>query len=441
MIKKFFSAVLILTLACACFAIPAGAYQINGFELNAKNVMLVSLDTGTVVYEKNADKKIYPASITKIMTALVIIECTADLDSEKITASYSSIHSLDGTGSTMLNLKEGEILTARQLLYCLLMSSAADCGMAAAEHYGGNVSGFMQMMNDKAKELGMTGTHYANVHGLHDDDHYTTVNDIYKLVKAAMKHDVFMEITSTSRYRMDATNMSDARTIVTTNFLQDVSTAYYYKYAAGIKTGYTEQAGRCLVTTATKKGYSYLCIVMNCPPRNEAGQSVRKEFTDAKNLFEWVFNNYTYKLVCDSSTPVGEVKVGLCRDTDHVSLVLQEDFASILPKLADDSTISYKLHLKSDKVDAPLKAGDILGTVDIKYANEVLATVNVVAAQSLEKSDVLAFFRSIENVLTSKVFIALIVLIVLGITVFIASSIIMTRRARSKRRKVKYNKY
>ncbi len=440
MIKK------IISLICAIFVIfcccaTANAYQISGFELYANNALLVSLDNGMVVYEKNANERIYPASITKIMTALVIMDNVKDFDNEKIPTSYYAIHAMDGTGSTMLNLKEGEELTPRQSLYALLMCSAADCGMAAAEYYGGSVENFVKMMNDKAKALGMNDTNFMNVHGLHDDNHYTTVNDVYKMAKAALEYDIFMEIVSSSRYRMAATNMSPERTLVTTNYLQDANTAYYYRYAKGIKTGYTDKAGRCLVTTATKGGYSYLCIVMNCPPRNEAGQLQRKEFVDSKNLYEWVFNNYNYKLICDTSTPIGEVPVELCKDADHATLVLQKDFSAILPKLADDSTIEYNLHLKSESFDAPIKAGDVLGTVDIKYANETLATVNVVSGQTLERSGVLAFIRGIKNIFTSKVFAFLVIIVLAGITAFVLSSIIMTKRARARRRKVKYKRY
>ena len=440
MIKKIISLICAIA-AVFCLCTPANAYQISGFELNAGNALLVSLDNGMVVYEKNANERIFPASITKIMTALVIMDNVKDYDNEKIPTSYYAIHAMDGTGSTMLNLKVGEELTPRQSLYALLMCSAADCGMAAAEYYGGDVENFVKMMNDKAKELGMNDTHFMNVHGLHDDNHYTTVNDVYKMTKAALKYDIFMEIVSSSRYRMAATNLSGERTLVTTNYLQDANTAYYYRYAKGVKTGYTDKAGRCLVTTATKNGYSYLCIVMNCPPRNEAGQLQRKEFTDSKNLYEWVFNNYNYKLICDTSTPIGEAPVELCKDADHVSLVLQKDFSAILPKLADDSTITYDLHLKSESFDAPIKAGDVLGTVDIKYANEVLDTVNVVAGQNLERSGVLAFIRGLKNIFTSKVFIFLIAVIFAGCFAFVISSIILTKRARARRRKVKYKRF
>lgn len=423
------------------FCTTANAYQISGFKLYAKNALLVCLDNNKVVFEREADKRIYPASITKIMTSLIVLDECKDLDSETVTASWDNIHDLDGTGLTMLNLKVGETMSVHDALYAVLMCSSADVCMALSEHFGGTVDGFVKKMNRKAKELGMNSTHFTNVTGIHDDDHYTTVNDVYKMTLAALKYDEFVKITETCRYHLQPTNMHSERTILTTNFLQDVTTAYYYRYASGVKTGYTDQAGRCLVSTAKKNGYSYLCIVMNCPPKNEKGQSQRKEFTDSKNLYEWIFNNYDYKVLCDTSSPIGEAKVSCCKDTDHVSLVLEKDFSAILPKLANDSTVTYKIHTKEKEFKAPVKAGDVLGTVDIYYANEKLATENIVAAQTLESSNLLTFVYGIKALLTSKVFIAIVVIIFIGILVFVLSSIIMTKRARSRRRKIKYKRY
>lgn len=441
MIKKIFSFFIITVLCFVCFSSPASAYQISGFNILSKHVLLINTDTDTVLYQKNANEKAYPASITKIMTALVVLDNCKDLDNEKITTSYNAIHSLDGTGSTMLNLKEGEVLSAKEMLYALLMCSSADCAVALAEHFGGSVGGFVDMMNAKAKELKMNDSSFANVHGLHNDDHYTTANDIAKMVKAALKYDLFCEIVKSSRHRMGATNLSRERTLVTTNFLLDVSTAYYYPYCTGIKTGFTDAAGRCLVSTANKKGSNYLCIVLNCPPKNENGQSQRKEFVDAKNLFEWAFNNFEYKTLCDCATPIGETKVNLCKDYDHMPVVLQKDFAAVVPKLADGSTVSYKLHLDKKSYDAPIKAGDKLGTVEISYANEVLDTVPVVAGQDAKRSALLAVVGIFKDIFTSKIFIAIIIILLLGIFAFVLASVVLTRRARKRRKKVKYKRY
>ncbi len=443
--KSFLAFFLILILAFSVFCVPVGAYQLSGFEVRAEGVLLASLDTGDILYTKNADKKLYPASLTKIMTALLVIEKTSDLDSEIITISESSIKALEGTDSSIGGLKAGEQITARQALYFLLMSSANECANAIAEHYGGSIYDFVGMMNTRADELGMTDTHFANAHGLHDVEHYTTVNDIYTLVKHALSFDVFKEVTSTTRYKMPATNMQQARTLVTTNFLQDknnaMASSYYYKYASGVKTGYTDEAGRCLVSTASKDGYNYVCILMKSTVYDAARNKVRYEFPDSIALYDWAFKNFEYKTVVDAETPVAEAKVELCWDNDHVSLLLEGGLSAILPKEADSSTVQIKANPYKDSFDAPIKKGEVLGTADIVYAGETLGTVNLVAADSREANFVLKALRWLKNAFTSTAFKLIVAIIVLIIVGFILTVVFMNRGRKKRKRRRGYKGY
>ncbi len=401
--------------------------------------MLASLDTGDILYSKNADKRLYPASLTKIMTALMVLENTEHLEKEIITVSYSAIHSLDGTGSSMGGLIEGEQITARQALYMLMVKSANECANAVAEHYAGSIPAFIEMMNERAAELGMNNTHYVNAHGLHDSNHYTTVADMYILVKHALSFPVFKEVTSTVRYEMAATNKSEGRLLATTVFLQDrhnaASPSYYYPYASGIKTGYTDEAGRCLISTASKGGYNYLCILMKSTVRNENGAMVRYEFGDTQKLYNWAFDNFEYKTVVAEGAPVAEAKVNLCWQQDYVSLYLEGGLSAILPKEADSSTVRKDVTLYQESFDAPIVKGQVMGTVEISYAGEVLGTVNLVAGESLKANFFLKLKRSISNALTSNVFVAIVVIIVLAILSFILTVIFMNRKRKSRRGK------
>lgn len=443
MVKRILAIILCAILSFVVFCVPASAYKLSGFEVNAEGVLLASLDTGDVLYTKNIEKRLYPASLTKVMTALLVLENTPDLDSTVITVSYEAIHMLDGTGSSVGGLKEGEQLTARQALYYLLMASANECANALAEHYGGTVAEFVGKMNLKAQELSMNSTHYVNAHGLHDVEHYTTVADMYLLMKQVMKYDAFREITATTRYQMPATNKQGARTLVTTNFLQDknnaVSSSLYYPYAKGVKTGYTDEAGRCLISTASKNGYNYLIILMNSPVRGANGGTVWYHFSDSELLYEWAFNNFEYKTVASESAPVAEARVELCWDTDHVPLMLEGGLSAILPKDADTSTIQIKPEIYKESFDAPIEKGEVLGTADIFYAGESLGTINLVAGDTLKANMVLKAARYLKKAVTSTVFKIVIVAIVLAIVVFILMIILMNRGRR--RRKVKYRPY
>ncbi len=422
------------------FSIPmfqyASAYEITGFDINARSAMLISLDTGEVLYSKNENVKTYPASLTKILSAIIMIENTADIDSEKIVTTKSALRQISGTGATVIGLKVGEELTVRQALYCLLVSSGGDVSYAIAEHYGGTTENFMEMLNAKAAEIGMTSSHFGNPVGLHDDDTYTTAADIATLAKYALKYEIFRDVTSTRRYTLEPTNMSPARNLSTTNFLIDPSTNYYYQYASGVKTGFTDEAGRCVVSTASYSGYTYLCVIMGC----DGSGGRRNEFVDSRNLYRWAFNNFEYKSILDTSKPITEIPVELSLDTDYVALYAETGITNILPKKADSSTIIIKPKLNSVSVEAPIKAGTVLGTADIIYSEEVIGTVNLIATENIDSDFILVVAKSLKIFFSSIVFKIIAALAALAVIIYIGACIKLNYR-RKGHRKVKYIPY
>ena len=341
-----------------------------------------------------------------------------------------------GTGSAVSNFQIGEEITQLDLVYTVLMSSFGDCAYLAAIYYGGSVDEFVNMMNNKAEELGLTGTHYSNPVGLHDEQTYTTVRDIYTLTTYALKNETFKTVCETSRYTIEATNKSAKRILSTTNFLQDPNTNYFYQYAKGVKTGYTDEAGRCLVSTASYNGYNYMCILMNCPPNADK----RYEFLESANLYRWAFNNFSFKQVANSTEPVCEISVELSLETDFVPLYFEKPFVTVLPNGADDSTIVVKTKLSSDKVEAPVKKGDVLGTADIVYAEQVIGTVNLVAGDNVKASKLLIGIKYVKGFFSSVYMKIVYALIVLAILIFILM-IIKLNIARIRKRKVKYIPY
>lgn len=432
MLKKIFSAFLIICLILSSVT-TVSAYEPSGIEITAKAAILVSLDTGEVLFEKNADEKVYPASITKIMTTLLILENEKYNPDAKIAMTQDVLDLISGTGSSVSLLKAGEEVSQLDLVYMVLMASYGDCALLAALYYGGSVENFVNMMNKRAAELGLSGTHYENPIGLHHEQNYTTARDTYTLTATALQNETFKEVCSSTRHTVK-TSMSGERTISTTNFLQDNTTNYYYQYAKGVKTGYTDEAGRCLVSTASYNGYRYLCAVFGCPA-NE-----KKHFIESKELYRWAFNNFEFKKVADNSNPVAEIGVNLSLDTDFVSLYIEKSFVSVLPKDADDSTISIVTHLVGESVDAPIKKGDVLGTADIIYAEEVIGTVNLVSNEDVEKSTMLAALRAIKNFFASSYMKVVYVIIAAAILIFIIAVIKMNSKG-SKKRKIKYVPY
>ncbi len=434
MVKKIFSIIfifLLITLLVFC-PITASAYEITSFNISAKAGALISLDTEEFLYQNNVDKKVYPASIAKIMTAVLMLESDKWNPKGKVTLTQEIVNMILGTGLANSLLKAGEEFTQLDMLYMVLVASWGDITYLAAETYGGTIENFVDMMNQKAKQLGLSGTHYSNPTGLHDEGTYTTVRDIYTLTKYALQNELFSKVTSVSRYKMQTTS-GTSRTVTTTNFLIDTSTNYYYQYAKGTKTGYTDEAGRCLVSIASYNGYKYMCILMGCPNT----PSKRHEFVESKELYRWAFNNFSFKEVANSTEPVCEIPVKYSLETDFVPLYFKKPFVTILPNDADQSTLVIETEFKSETAKAPIKKGDVLGTATITYAEKVIGKVDLVAGNDVKESIILIAATKVKDFFTSiymKMFYAVLAIIVI---VFIIMCIRLNMN-RGKKRKVKY---
>ncbi|MBR0467033.1 MAG: D-alanyl-D-alanine carboxypeptidase [Clostridia bacterium] len=433
MTKKIIS-VFFAILIVALTSFSAVAYTPTGFEVDAKSALLISMDTNEVLYEKNADQKVYPASITKIMTVILMLENKKYNENGLITMTEDVDPYITGTDSSVSNIQVGEQIRQIDLCYFVLMSSAGDCAYLAALTYGGTVENFVKMMNDKAQKLGLKGTHYGNPVGLHDEQTYTTARDTAELTKYALKNETFKKICESTRYTVPATNMSGERILSTTNFLHDNTTDYFYQYAHGVKTGYTDEAGRCLVSTATLEGYNYMCVLFGCT----VSDYKRYEFIDSRNLYRWAFNNFSYKEIADTKNPVCEVPLKLASDTDYLPLYVEDGFISVMPDDADMSTVIIKPHIKEDfAVSAPVKKGQKIATADIIYAEKVIGTVNLISHDSIKANFFLVVLDKLKAFFGSSYMIVVYVVIAVIALIFLIQ-IIRLNKNRIKKRKVKY---
>ena len=438
--KKLFSIFFICFLIISSVFVPisANAYEVTSFEITAQAGMLVSLDTGEVLWEKNADQKMYPASITKIMTAIIMVESDIWNPEGKVTLTKAALDKTLGTGLAVSLMNAGEEFTQLDLLYMVFLSSFGDCAYLAADIYGGSLEGFVEMMNNKAEELGLSGTHYSNPVGLHEEETYTTARDTYNLCVYAKKYDVINEITSKSRYQV-VTTKGTVKTLSTTNFLLDRSTNYYYQYACGFKTGFTNAAGRCLVSTATKtqrgKTYNYMCILLKCPNSNQK----RYEFVESRQLYNWAFSNFSFKEVAKSNEPVCEIPLEMSLETDFLPLYFDKPFISVLPNEADDSTIVIKTYFENETATAPIKKGDKLGYAEVIYAEKVIGKVDLIANNDIKASKLLQFWELIKNIFTSTYM--KIVYLIIGLVIVGYILIMIKLNLPRKRRRMKYIPY
>ncbi len=270
-------------------SLPASGQEVT-FAINSKALYMVDLNTRKVVYQKNAKRQLAPASCTKIMTYIVAAEAITDLENTEITVGSNISSLLQGTDSSLAGIRQGEQFTALQLLHCMMIPSGNDAALVLAEYIGqGDVEKFVRKMNEKAEELGCYNTNFTNPHGLHDENHYTSVQDLYKMTDYAMKLPYFMEIVTKAEYTLPPTNLyTGERTVRTTNKMMDKNEPVYYEpYIQGVKTGFHDDAGYCLVTTAQKNGQRYMVIALGAP----IGQ-VHGEMLDTKNLYDWAFRGF-----------------------------------------------------------------------------------------------------------------------------------------------------
>ncbi len=273
-------------------------------ELYCNSDLIMDVESGNVLYAKNGYKKVYPASTTKILTAILALE-NLDLN-ESVVASAHAVYSTP-IGSSVIYLQPQEVMSVKNLLYGLLIESGNDVGNVLAEAVSGDIDSFVELMNKKLKELGCNDTHFTNAHGFHDDNHYTTVYDMAKLMRYAMKNDTFREIVETREYTIPATNKSEARELVNTNKMFNKKyTKMYYEYILGGKTGYTEEARGTFIGYGTKDDKSVIVCAFDGSQNIQNGQEGR--FLDSKTLFEYAFENFNKFKIFDKNTIAYKVK-------------------------------------------------------------------------------------------------------------------------------------
>lgn len=378
------------------------------FVVNSEAAVLINLDKDVVVYEKNPTKKIYPASLTKIMTAIIVLDHVKDLDNTEFEAPLVVFDELYGQGASAVGFSRGEVATVTDLMYSMLMYSACESAGILAYNVGNeSIPNFVDMMNEKAKEIGCTGTNFVNPHGLFDENQYTNARDIALIAKYAVEnYPKFVEIACTTEYTMKATNYQAEgwATIYHTNKMLRPSSDYYYQYARGLKTGTLDESGRNLASMARKDGNNYLLVTMGAPMYDADGNTVNGQFEDHKNIYEWAFENFSYEKILSTGQEITELPVKLGQDQDHVLLVPAEDFYSLWPKTLDTSNLKTEIDTSAaldedGMVMAPIEKGQKLGTYTLSLSGEKLCTVDLVAKEGVELS------RIDYNILKAKAFV------------------------------------
>ena len=389
MIKKVFSCIFCLILA-VLLSTSGFAALYTPENPDAEVIYMLSLDNGAVVCDINSTHRIAPASVTKIVTAILTIENCQDFEAT-VSVPYECLRLLEGTNSSTAGLYVGEEMTVKQMLYCLLVQSANDAANVLAYYIcDGDIDAFIVMMNEFVQKLGCRDTHFANAHGLDDDSHYTTARDIAVIYQYCLKNSMFCEISGTYRVEIPATNLRDVRNYTNTNQLMNPGVKdYYCEYVKNGKTGTTDNAGRCVVSSASYNGYNYLLVVMNAKfyDFDDDGYDENMAFVESRRIYEWVFTNLKIREVANPSMGVCEAQVRLSDEKDWVRLVPQTSVSALVPGGVNDRNVLIEPYPETKTVlDAPVKKGDVVGRAAIKYAGEVIAEVNLVADEDIKRS-------------------------------------------------------
>lgn len=398
--RRFFSVFFSLLLA---FSLSATALAVEGdtgdWDVAAKAALLVDPDTDEILYARNIHEKLYPASLTKVMTALLVLEAVDDgtlaMDTV-LTASEEAIANLPDDGSNA-GIKVGEELTVEQLLHCILVVSANEACDILAEGVSGSIDAFVEKMNQRARELGCENTHFTNTNGLQNIDHYTTAWDLSLIAREARTHERFMRICGTKSVEIPATNLSPKRTYYTTNYL--ISTArnagYLYSGANGIKTGFTSDAGNCLIASATRDDRSLLCVVLGAERVTlEDGSIQVQSFSETIKLLDYGFDSFSRQVILQTSDLITEVPVTLSQEVNSVKVHPAQEIERLIPVDIDpDKDIERVITLASESVEAPVTRGQVLGQVTLRCGDTVYATVDLLADEDVTASRLLVFQR------------------------------------------------
>lgn len=343
----------------------------NFLDLSCESAILISQDTGEVLYEHNAHEKLRPASVTKVMTILLIME---EIDSGRLSYSdkIACSENASSMGGSQIWLDTTEELTVDEMLKAICVVSANDCTVAMAEHIAGSEEMFVEKMNQRAKELGMNDTTFKNCHGIDEDGHETSSYDIALMSRELLKN--HPEITKYTTIWMDSLRDGKSELVNTNKLIKN------YQGATGLKTGSTSLALFNLSASATRDNLSLIAVVMRAP-------TTKERFSCARKLLDYGFSNYQYKKLAEKDCEV--MKVPVMKGTEAEVAVKYSDSVGKVMKKKEDENVEQEVIINGDII-APIQKGDVLGNVFYRVNGEEVASVELVADSSVEK---LSFFN------------------------------------------------
>lgn len=423
--KKALSLVLavILAFSCCVTAFAATKYQ-PSFEINCETVYLAD-ENGNVLFEQNSGQRMYPAELVQIMTAIIVIENIDAVGGWEAEAAYemSTQNFLyeNRSGIISTGMLAGNVFTADELFHAMVIASGYDAAMTLAKLIAGSQDAFVELMNQKANEIGAKDTNFTNCHGLHDTANYTTAYDMYLISKYAMSLDKFRETVAKTSYTCEETDTHKKLIWNTDNGLLASGNVHYYSPVTGIKAGYSAEIGRNIASYAEYEGFAYYQVNMGAPFELDEGYNLA--LYDAKQLYNWAFTEFEVKTIVEAGASVAEVPLELAWQKDHLQLMIGETYRALLPVDIDISSIAYEYDLP-ESVEAPITKGDTIGKLNLVHSGEIIGSVPLVAAEDVEQSDLLSGLKNFSDMTRSFWFKFIVITFFILIALYIALMII-----------------
>lgn len=435
--KKIRTIPLLLALCLLLTAMSPAASALEEPPLGAQAAILVDLNSGEILYEKNIHEQRSPASLTKVMTALLALEAVdrgeLSLD-DMITAGPDCQQGLDSDSSNA-SIVSGEQMTLRDYLYCALVASANEACNVIATAVSGSISAFVDSMNARAAELGCRNTHFSDPNGLSNENHYSTAYDLYLITDEALRHPEFQTMVNTVSYHIDPTNANPERNLANSNALLSESgfygPGYVYEGASGVKTGYTRLAGYCLISTAERGGVRALAVVLGSTGPNLELTSQVGNFADTRILYNWLFDNFSYQQVLSAADPVERVTIGKAEGDGVAILRTRSDVQLLLPNDVDPTAYSLRVELYEDQLVAPIAAGTALGEAFITVGGKEYGPVSLVTNTDIGLAKAQFLKQGVLDVLNRRWVKTVIIVLLILLVLYLA----LVLRYRSLRRK------
>ena len=392
--KKFVVSLLVilaLIQACPIYLLAASApVQCNApqstqplstedYTGTATAVLLYELNTQTLVYAHNPDMSVNPSGLVKLLTALIVLE-EGNLD-DVVTVKRSTLNSVSA-GAVSAGLKAGEEITLRDLVYCVMVSSANDAAAVMAEHVAGSQAAFVEKMNARAATLGCVSTHFVNVHGLSDSRQFSTARDLAIITEEALKNDQFRHFFAVTNYTVPATNQSATRTLTTTNYLMLSSKSYYDERVTGGKPAAATTADRSVICTARTEAAEYLCVVISAKAKTSGGAVTRfTNFDEATKLLSFGFDGFEVQQVLGTEQPFGLYTVS--GGENDVVVSPDEPLYALLPRHFDPSQLRLEDVPDEQALCAPVEQGSKVGVLQVYYGSVLIGQVNLLARHNV----------------------------------------------------------